>query len=111
MRAPRNISEAKEIVRAEAGKVGSSLSAIAGSRWLMAILATFALVFGTHLIYAPQRLPHVQGLSLTQAGLPPGLDFGEAGARLNDLARQRQAEAAEARGEIASEIEARAAED
>jgi hypothetical protein len=79
MATPRNLNEAKAMIHAEKAKVASSLSAIAGSRWLMAILAAFALAFGLHAIYAPGRLPTIGGLSLTQAGLPPNLDFGKAG--------------------------------
>lgn len=111
MATPRNFDEAKAMLRTEWTRFASSVSAIAGSRWLMAILATFALVFGSHMIYAPQRLPNVQGLSLAQAGLPPNVDFGEVGRQVNDLARQRRSEAAEARGELVAEIDARAAED
>jgi hypothetical protein len=53
MRQPQSLAEAKEIFREEKSKVTSSLSAIAGSRWLMAILATLVIAFGTHLAYAP----------------------------------------------------------
>jgi hypothetical protein len=111
MQTPRNLKEAWQIVRDQAGKIGGALSALAGSRWLLAILATFALVFGAHLIYAPQRLPSVHGLSLAQAGLPPNLDFGEAGRELGARLQERQSEAANVRGEIIAEIDARAAED
>jgi hypothetical protein len=79
VRQPRSLQDAKEIVREERVKVTSSISAIAGSRWLMAILATFVLAFGTHLAFAPGRLPAVAGLSLTQVGLPSGIDFGVVG--------------------------------
>lgn len=111
MQTPRNLDEAKAMLRREAGKVASSASAIAGSRWLMAILAAFALAFASHSLYAPQRLPSVSGLSLAHLGLPPNLDFGEVGRQLDAVARQRQSEAASFRGEITAEIDARAAED
>jgi hypothetical protein len=79
MQTPKNLDEAKAIFRAERTKVTTSISAIAGSRWLMAILATLALAFGTHLIYAPSRLPPVGGVSVAAVGLPPSVDFGFAG--------------------------------
>lgn len=79
VRQPKNLAEAKEIFREEKTKVTTSLSAIAGSRWLLAILATLVLAFGTHLAYAPARLPTVGGLSLAASGLPPSVDFGFAG--------------------------------
>lgn len=79
VRQPQSLAEAKEIFREEKAKVTSSLSAIAGSRWLMAILATLVIAFGAHLAYAPARLPAVGGVSLTAIGLPPNVDFGFAG--------------------------------
>ena len=79
MRQPTNLAEAKQIFQEEKAKVTGSLSAIAGSRWLMAILATLVIAFGTHLIYAPARLPTVGGVSLAVVGLPPTVDFGFAG--------------------------------
>lgn len=79
MQTPKNLDEAKAIFRAERTKVTTSISAIAGSRWLMAILATIVLAFGTHLIYAPSRLPPVGGVSVAAVGLPPTIDFGFAG--------------------------------
>jgi hypothetical protein len=79
VRQPKNLAEAKQIVREERVKITSSLSAIAGSRWLLAILATLVIAFGTHLAYAPTRLPPVGGLSLAASGLPPSVDFGFAG--------------------------------
>lgn len=86
VRTPKNLAEAKEIFREERTKVRSSLSAIAGSRWLTAILATLAIAFGTHLLYAPARLPTVGGLSASMAGLPPSLDFGFAGEQAQQAA-------------------------
>jgi len=79
VRQPKNLAEAKQIVREERIKITSSLSALAGSRWLLAILATFVIAFGTHLAYAPGRLPTVGGLSLAASGLPPSVDFGVVG--------------------------------
>jgi len=92
MRTPHSLNEAKQVFHEEKVKVTSSLSAIAGSRWLMAILATFALAFGLHALYAPSRLPTVGGLSLSQVGLPSGVDFGVVGeqARQAQEAAQRQ---------------------
>lgn len=86
VRTPHSLKEAKEIVHEERVKVTSSLSAIAGSRWLMAILATFAITFGAHLIYAPARLPPVAGVSLTTLGLPTGVDFGFVGEQAGEAA-------------------------
>ncbi len=79
MQTPKNLNEAKAIFRAERTKVTTSISAIAGSRWLLAILATIVIAFGTHLIYAPSRLPPVGGVSVAAVGLPPNVDFGFAG--------------------------------
>ena len=90
MRTPHSLKEAKAIVHEEKVKLTTSLSAIAGSRWLMAILATFALAFGLHALYAPARLPPIGGLSLAQIGLPTGVDFGV----LGEQAKQAQEAAA-----------------
>lgn len=79
MRQPKDLAEAKRIFQEEKTKVTGSLSAIAGSRWLMAILATLVIAFGTHLAFAPARLPAVGGVSLAAVGLPPSVDFGFAG--------------------------------
>jgi hypothetical protein len=87
MRQPKNLAEAKQIFHEEKTKVTSSLVKVAGSRWLMAILATFALAFGTHLAYAPSRLPPVSGLSVAQIGLPTDLDFGFAGEQASEAMR------------------------
>ena len=92
MRQPKNLKEAKAIFKEERAKVGSSASAIAGSRWLTAILATFVIAFGTHLLYAPARLPTVGGLSLTMAGLPPSVDFGFAGDQAKQAAAAAQSQ-------------------
>lgn len=90
VRQPKNLAEAKQIIKEERIKVTSSISAIAGSRWLLAILATFALAFGTHLLYAPARLPPVSGLSIAQVGLPTGLDFGVVGEQAKQAAEAAQ---------------------
>jgi hypothetical protein len=79
MRQPKSLDDAKAMFRAEKAKVVSSVSAIAGSRWLLAILATLAVAFATHVAYAPSRLPPIGGLSITQVGLPQSVDFGYAG--------------------------------
>ena len=76
MQPPRTLKPAKAALTAEQSTIGASLSAIIGSRWLLAILATFAIAFGTHLAYAPNRLPPVAGLSAAQLGLPEAVDFG-----------------------------------
>jgi hypothetical protein len=87
VRQPKNLAEAKQIFREEKTKVTSSVAKVAGSRWLMAILATFAIAFGTHLAYAPSRLPPVSGLSIAQIGFPTDLDFGVAGEQAREAAR------------------------
>jgi hypothetical protein len=79
MRQPKDLAEAKQIFQEEKSKITGSLAAIAGSRWLMAILATLVIAFGTHLAFAPARLPAVGGVSLAAVGLPPTVDFGFAG--------------------------------
>lgn len=86
VRQPKDLAEAKQIVVEEKNKIVSSLGAIAGSRWLLAILAALALAFGTHLAYAPARLPPVGGLSLAATGLPPNVDFGFAGEQAKQAA-------------------------
>jgi hypothetical protein len=86
MRTPHSLTEAKAVFHQEKVKVTSSLAAIAGSRWLMAVLAAFALAFGLHAIYAPARLPTIGGLTLSQIGLPSNIDFGVVG----EQARQAQ---------------------
>jgi len=86
VRQPTNLAEAKQIIKEERLKLTSSISAIAGSRWLLAIQATFALAFGTHLLYAPSRLPPVAGLSLAHIGLPDDLDFGVVGEQAKQAA-------------------------
>lgn len=107
VRQPRSLDEAKQIIREERTKVRTSISAIAGSRWLLAILATFALAFGTHLAYAPDRLPPVAGLSLTQVGLPSGVDFGVIGEQAGSAreAAERQGVQERAREFVAENAE------
>lgn len=107
MRQPKSLDEAKQMIGAEKAKITSSISAIAGSRWLLAVLATFALAFGSHLLYAPGRLPPVGGLSLAQSGLPPSVDFGVAGEQARELraAAERQNVAAEAEARLAEHAE------
>lgn len=99
VRQPTNLAEAKQIFVEEKNKVVSSLSAIAGSRWLLAILATFVIAFGTHLAYAPGRLPMVAGASFTTFGLPPNLDFGEAGNQARQAAQAARANGARERAD------------
>lgn len=107
MQTPKNLDEAKAIFRAERTKVTTSISAIAGSRWLLAILATIVLAFGTHLIYAPSRLPPVGGVSIAAVGLPPSVDFGFAGEQAQAA---RDAAAREGAAERAQEFLAASAE-
>lgn len=94
MRTPRNLEDAKTIIREERAKLTGSLSALAGSRWLMAILATLAIAFGVNLLYSPAQLPAIGGVSLTTVGLPPNLDFGVVGeqaAQARDAAQRQGA--------------------
>ena len=92
VRTPQNLEDAKALFREEKAKLTGSLSAIAGSRWLTAILATFVIAFGVNALYGPTQLPSVGGLSLTTAGLPPNLDFGVVGEQAGQAvdAAQRQ---------------------
>lgn len=99
MRQPTNLAEAKQVFREEKAKVTGSISAIAGSRWLMAILATLVIAFGTHLIYAPARLPAVGGVSLAVVGLPPTVDFGFAGDQAKQAAEAARNSEARTRAE------------
>jgi uncharacterized membrane protein len=99
VRQPKNLAEAKQIVREERIKITSSLSALAGSRWLLAILATFAIAFGTHLAYAPARLPTVGGLSLASTGLPPNVDFGVVGEQAGQAVEAAQRSEAQQRAQ------------
>ncbi len=104
MRQPKNLAEARQIFSAEKSKFAAAASAIAGSRWLMAVLATFALAFGTHLAYAPDRLPPVTGLSAADFGLPTNLDFGVAGEQAEQAAAAARNQ--DMRGHVADAIAA-----
>ena len=108
VRQPQNLAEAKQIFREEKAKVSSSLAAIAGSRWLMAILATCVIAFGTHLLFAPTRLPAVQISSVAALGLPPGLDFGLVGEQAQQAitAAQESAAQEELQARLAAEAQA-----
>jgi hypothetical protein len=86
VRQPQSLAEAKAAVVEEKNKIVSSLSAIAGSRWLTAILATFVIAFGVHLAYAPARLPPIGGIDFAAVGLPPNVDFGYAGEQAKQAA-------------------------
>ncbi|MGD9982433.1 MAG: hypothetical protein AB7H66_00285 [Hyphomonadaceae bacterium] len=99
VRQPQDLAEAKQIFIEEKNKVTASLSAIAGSRWLLAILATFAIAFGAHLAYAPARFPPIGGLSLVESGLPPSLDFGVAGEQAQQAAEAARNSEARTRAE------------
>lgn len=79
MRTPTNLADAKAIFREEKAKFTGSISALAGSRWLTAILATFAIAFGVNVLYSPAQLPPISGISFSTIGLPPTLDFGIVG--------------------------------
>ena len=107
VRTPQNLEDAKAIFREEKAKLTGSLSAIAGSRWLTAILATFVIAFGVNALYGPTQLPSVGGLSLTVAGLPPNLDFGVAGEQAIEARDAAIAQGAE--GEIAAFLSENAA--
>jgi hypothetical protein len=90
VRTPENLEDAKALFREERAKLTGSLSAIAGSRWLTAILATFVITFGVNALYGPTQLPSVGGLSLTTVGLPPNLDFGVVGEQAGQAAESAQ---------------------
>lgn len=106
MRTPRSLEDAKAILREEKTKFTGSLSAVAGSRWLMAILATFVIAFGANVLYFPTQLPAVGGVSLTTIGLPPNLDFGAVG---DQVAQARDAaERQGAQGEVEAFLAANA---
>lgn len=106
VRQPKDLAEAREIYREEKAKLTSSVSAVAGSRWAMAILATLVLAFGTHLAFAPERLPGLSGFNLASTGLPPNLDFGFAGEQAKEAAEAaRNSEAGDrARNFVADKI-------
>ena len=79
MDTPQNLEQAKAMVRAEKAKLATSLSAIAGSRWVTALAAAFAIAFAANAIYSPDYLPSIGGVSLAAVGLPDNLDFGVVG--------------------------------
>jgi hypothetical protein len=95
MRTPTNLAEAKTVFREEKVKFTGALSAVAGSRWLLAILATLVIAFGANLVYAPDRLPAVGGVSLAAVGLPPNLDFGVVGEQAGEAAAAAQRQGAQ----------------
>jgi hypothetical protein len=97
MDTPKNLDEAKALFLTEKAKLTGSLSAIAGSRWLMAILATFVIAFGANTLYSPSQLPAVGGVSLTAVGLPPNLDFGVVGAQVTQAREAAEREGARER--------------
>ncbi|MFT3729106.1 MAG: hypothetical protein QM759_14890 [Terricaulis sp.] len=92
MQAPRSLDEAKALLKAEELKLSTSFHQIIGSRWLMAILATFCLGFGVHALYAPTWLPSLSDVSFLSWGLPSGVDFGVLGDQSKEAvaAAQRQ---------------------
>jgi hypothetical protein len=102
-RPPKSLDDAKQIFREERAKVAAALSLIAGSRWLLAIAAALTLTFGSHLIYAPDRLPALEWLHWQNVGLPPSVDFGLAGEQWDEMraAAERQDVAARAREALA----------
>lgn len=99
MRQPKSLDDAKQMFREERAKVAASLGLIAGSRWLLAIAAALALTFGSHLVYAPNRLPAMEWLDWQNVGLPPSVDFGLAGEQWDEMraAAERHDVAARAR--------------
>ena len=107
MRQPKSLDDAKQMFRAERAKVAASLGLIAGSRWLLAIAAALTLTFGSHLIYAPNRLPAMEWLHWQNVGLPPSVDFGLAGEQWDEMvaAAERQDIAARARETLAAHQE------
>ena len=90
---PRSLNEAKAFFQEQRTKVTGSLSALAGSRWLLAVLATLVIAFGANVVYSPGQLPVIGGISLTSFGLPP-LDWGvigEQAVQAGDAARRQGA--------------------
>jgi hypothetical protein len=105
MRQPKSLDEAKQIFREEKAKVATSLSALAGSRWLTAILATLVIAFGTHAIYAPESLPTLNWLQWQNVGMPPSVDFGFAGEQWEDFKAAAAAHEAAAKEKLAENAE------
>lgn len=85
MRQPKSLDDAKQMFREERAKVAASVSLIAGSRWLLAIAAALTLTFGSHIVYAPNRLPAMEWLHWQNVGLPPSVDFGLAGEQWDEM--------------------------
>jgi hypothetical protein len=104
---PRSIEDAKQVFRRERAKVAGSISALAGSRWLLAIAAALTLTFGSHLVYAPNRLPAMEWLHWQNVGLPPSVDFGLAGEQWDEMraAAERQDVATRAKQALAENQE------
>ncbi|MEJ0060296.1 MAG: hypothetical protein WDM79_12255 [Terricaulis sp.] len=73
-----SMDEVKARVAAERGKLVTAFRTVVGARVTLAVLTLFLVGFGSHLLYSPDRLPPVAGLSLAQVGLP-NLDLGETG--------------------------------
>jgi len=101
----RSVDDAKALVKAEKAKIGTALHRLVTARVPVAIIAAFAITsaiaFGTHLIYARERLPTV-GVSSAMLGLPPlQLDFGIAGEAATEAAAAAQRQGA---SQIASEF-------
>ncbi len=93
MSVPGNLDDASANYHRQKTKLTSALSALAGSRWLTALLASLAMSLGVTLAYAPGRLPNLSGLSLTTFGLPP-LDFGVVGDKVKEAAEAAQRQGA-----------------
>jgi predicted nucleic acid-binding Zn ribbon protein len=83
MEAPQSLEEAKAIYEDEKAKLRSAFGAIIGSRWLLAILATFVIAFGSNLLFAPMRLPHVAGIEAATAFMPD-VDLGLVGEQIGE---------------------------
>ncbi|HCK83746.1 MAG TPA: hypothetical protein DHW63_04290, partial [Hyphomonadaceae bacterium] len=93
MNTPQSLEVVQSVFRVEKAKLSSALSALAGSRWLTALLASLAMSLGVTLAYAPGRLPNLSGLSFSTFGLPP-LDFGVAGDKAKEAAEAAQRQGA-----------------
>lgn len=86
------LEEAKAVYNVEKNKVLVATQAVIGSRMVMAVLATLALAFACHGLFAPTRLPSVAPPSAAQIGLPPDLDFGILGEQAREAAAAAQRE-------------------
>ena len=108
MRQPHSLDEAKAIYREEKAKLTGGVSALIGSRAVLAVLTLLMVGFGSHALYAPDRLPPIQGVSLAQLGLPSSLDFGVAG----DVAKEARDAALRqgAEGQVTSFVDAHRAQ-